>query len=169
MVDFEAYREFQSGGQAYGNLRARLQSSCTCRFCVSPQRKQWMENFKNPQKRNEDLSGKDEIDNWLLLPYRLLGHAMEGGLWAQFPVENITDYIHKDQDAYDKVLFPENKNGQKATLRQLVRSHLSEKDAKKPGDYWVSDFIEGKGRGLVVLLHGTLAYALCINFHTKLA
>jgi hypothetical protein len=157
MVDFEAYREFHNGFQGFGNLAASL-LTCRCNYCVSPQRKIWLEAFNDPQQMNEELLGKESTDNWLLLPYRLLGCAIEGEFWAQFPVEGITKYIHTDQGAYEKVLFPESKEHQKATLRNLVLSHLSERDAEKPDGYWVSDFVQGKGQGLVVLLHGKLAY-----------
>jgi hypothetical protein len=163
MVDAEAYKELHSGLQDMGNLKVILQVSCTCFCCVSPGRKKWIEAFKDPTKENEELPGNDEPNNWLLLPYRLLGYVIDDNHWAQFPVEDISVFVHKDQDSYEKVLFPENKKGQKKTLRNLVLSHLSEKDGEKPEGYWVSDFIQGKGQGLVVLLHGKPARTFFID------
>ena len=163
MVDVEAYREFHSGVQQIGNLRVCLHTPCQCSYCISPERKRWIKAFKDPQKKNEELPGKDETENWLLLPYRLFGYAIEDDFWAQFPVEGMSKYTHKDQDAYDKVLFPDDKENQKSALRQLVKSHLSENDQNKPDGYWVSDFIHGKGQGVVVLLHGKLSNSTMLS------
>ena len=66
--------------------------------------------------------------------------------------EKLLQPVRKD-DAYEELQLPE---GHKRTLESLVERHFNNKEAvqnqgKKSIDF---DFVQGKGLGLIVLLHG---------------
>jgi hypothetical protein len=131
---------------------------CHCGFCVGKPRSDWMDTFKNPAINFDDLAKiPDSEDNWLLLPYRVLGYLIEDNLWAQLPVKWIKQFEHEEENAYDtKIMFPEEKAHQKRALEKLILSRTGQDDNAKQDKYWVSDFVKGKGKGLVILLHGRL-------------
>lgn len=156
MIDFEAYRENCGFSPKLGRFENYASNLCNCGFCVGTPRSEWMETFKNPTKNLDDLAKiSDGEENWLLLPYRVLGYVIEDHLWAEFPVEWVKPYQHEGQNSYkDKIMFPEAKEHQKRALEKLILSRTDQDDDAKQDGYWVSDFVKGKGKGLVILLHG---------------
>ncbi|RYO36170.1 hypothetical protein AA0111_g2876 [Alternaria arborescens] len=156
VVDFEAYRENCGFSPRLGRFRMYGSDMCHCGFCVGKPRSDWMDTFKNPAINFDDLAKiPDSEDNWLLLPYRVLGYLIEDHLWAQLPVKWIKQFEHEEENAYDtKIMFPEEKAHQKRALEKLILSRTGQDDNAKQDKYWVSDFVKGKGKGLVILLHG---------------
>ena len=91
----------------------------------------------------------DEDLNYLLLPARLLGYCFSTKVWAQFHVNKVEAIEVPDAEkAMQKLIFPDELKGIKEDLRILIEQHGS---TKVP---MIVDPVEGKGAGLVVLLHG---------------
>ena len=74
----------------------------------------------------------------------VLGFAFSEKLWLEFSLSGIHDIAWND-DAYDSLVLPGDK---KSTVRALVESHKYH-PAKA-----IDDVIQGKGKGLVFVLHG---------------
>lgn len=86
---------------------------------------------------------------FLLCPPRVLGYATQQKSWGQFRVDKTTDVPPGLSKAFDEKLELDKDN--KKMLKALVENHESSKAAGVP-----QDVVEGKGKNLVVLLHGKL-------------
>ena len=93
----------------------------------------------NPENMTEE--------DLLLCSPTVLGFSFSDKLWVELSVSHISD-IEWNTGAFDSLVLPES---QKRIVRALVESH-SKQDTKKGSGF--DDFIKGKGRGLVAVLHG---------------
>ena len=76
----------------------------------------------------------------------VLGFAFSEKLWLEFTVDGVRD-IEFNEFAFESLVLPEK---QKGIVKALVESHTSESSERKN----IDDVIQGKGRGLVAILHG---------------
>ena len=83
-------------------------------------------------------------EEYLIASPVVLGFSFEGKLWLEFPVSCIHD-IQWNDGAFDSLVIPDE---QKYVVRALVENHANKKDKN------IDDVIQGKGRGLVAVLHG---------------
>lgn len=74
----------------------------------------------------------------------VLGFAFSEKLWLEFTISGIGD-IEWDADAFDSLVLP---NNQKSIVKALVESHTFHAAEN------IDDVIQGKGKGLVAVLHG---------------
>jgi len=74
----------------------------------------------------------------------VLGFAFSEKLWLEFTISGISD-IEWDADAFDSLVLPSN---QKSIVKALVESHTFHAAEN------IDDVIQGKGKGLVAVLHG---------------
>ncbi|CAG8039470.1 unnamed protein product [Penicillium salamii] len=74
----------------------------------------------------------------------VLGFAFSEKLWLEFTISGISD-IEWDQDAFGSLVLPTN---QKSIVKALVESHTFHAAEN------IDDVIQGKGKGLVAVLHG---------------
>lgn len=74
----------------------------------------------------------------------VLGFSFNEKFWLEFTISGIRD-IQWSDDAFDTLVLPQN---QKAIVKALVESHTFHAAQN------VDDVIQGKGRGLVAVLHG---------------
>lgn len=74
----------------------------------------------------------------------VLGFAFSEKLWLEFTISGISD-IEWNGDAFDSLVLP---NNQKSIVKALVESHTFHAAEN------IDDVIQGKGRGLVAVLHG---------------
>jgi SpoVK/Ycf46/Vps4 family AAA+-type ATPase len=88
-------------------------------------------------------------DNYLIFPPRVLGYATREKVWGQFNTNSMSDRPDKMPDKFDKDLQLDDKY--KTLIKALVQSH--ELTASKSGQQ-IEDVVQGKGKGLVLLLHG---------------
>ena len=113
------------------------------------------ENGNEIQKENIDkLSGdmgteKREFteEEFLIASPVVLGFAFSEKLWLEFSVSGVHD-IEWNEGAFDSLVLPDS---QKSIIKALVQSHTSEAQERKN----IDDVIQGKGKGLVAVLHGT--------------
>lgn len=74
----------------------------------------------------------------------VLGFAFSEKLWLEFTVSGINE-VEWNEGAFDSLVLPDN---QKSIVKALVESHTFQ------GKKNIDDVIQGKGRGLVAVLHG---------------
>lgn len=74
----------------------------------------------------------------------VLGFAFSEKLWLEFTISGISE-IEWDADAFDSLVLP---NNQKSIVKALVESHTFHAAEN------IDDVIQGKGKGLVAVLHG---------------
>lgn len=79
----------------------------------------------------------------------VLGFAFSEKLWLEFSVSGISD-IEWNQNAFDSLFLPQN---QKSIVKALVSSHTFNHNTTTTRTT-IDDVIQGKGRGLVAVLHG---------------
>jgi hypothetical protein len=91
-----------------------------------------------------------ENEQYLLCPPRILGYATEQKLWAQFEVVSIQEVPALPKDPFDTQLELEETH--KRIIKSLVKNHVGA--GKDPENEQVRDIVPGKGKGLVILLHG---------------
>ena len=100
-----------------------------------------------PVEDPEEL-GEDER---LLLPYSLRGFVLRSKKWRIFNIDNIEDI--KYNSGFDELVLPP---GHKDTVEALVNRHSRsiEAAATKSEVKTSMDLVTGKGKGLIILLHG---------------
>jgi hypothetical protein len=112
------------------------------------------ENGLEIQKENmEKIVGGSETkreftdEELLIASPVVLGFAFSEKLWLEFTISGIHE-IEWNEGAFQSLVLPEK---QKSIVKALVQSHTSENAHRKN----IDDVIQGKGRGLVAVLHGT--------------
>ncbi len=131
-----------------GNLFRAEGSPCKCHLCLdnTSNYSQWMHRFA---REDMDNASADEDVNYLLLPARLLGYCFKTKVWAQFHVNRVRAIEIPDAETEMKKLILPEESDIKQDLKILIEQHGS---TELP--MVIMDPIEGKGAGLVVLLHG---------------
>ncbi|KAE8354115.1 hypothetical protein BDV28DRAFT_92750 [Aspergillus coremiiformis] len=93
----------------------------------------------------EDPSERGFTEEELLIASPVvLGFAFSEKLWLEFSISGISD-INWNEDAFDSLVLPDN---QKSIVKALVESHTFCAAQN------IDDVIQGKGKGLVAVLHG---------------
>ena len=99
-------------------------------------------------------------DYVMLLPYRIYGYAMLNRKW--FPLNiNMTDDLTPDHvrvtaAGYEDLVLPE---GHKKLLQAIVKNQVRDpkqtcSGTEENSDKFQMDVVKGKGKGLIILLHG---------------
>jgi len=159
IVDASMYDKYSHGGNWLGSKIPLLNQPCTCNLC-NPLGKveHWRSLFKTPEEEIDNYGNmsKNEYENFFaLLPPRVLGYSLDRKQWAQIPVDSISQDQLQNYENQWKSLSLSDKH--KNTMRGMVRAHLEQAlSANSKGQIKrVRDPVEGKGEGLVILLHGT--------------
>ena len=132
-----------------------FEADCVCALCrVSPVQ-QW--------KPSQSSSFAGDDTRLRFLPPRLLGYALNQKVWGQFLVNRlarVASTTNPDTDNTDDAFWKELQLEQesKELLMAFIKHHnVQEKrnsDNAAGIDDQTFDIIEGKGQGLVILLHG---------------
>ena len=90
-------------------------------------------------------------DERVLLPYSLHGFVLRSKKWRTFNIEDVEDI--KFHSGFDDLVLPQ---GHKATVEALVNRHsrYNEATGTKTEVNSSMDLVGGKGKGLIILLHG---------------
>lgn len=139
------------GGGAMGAFELSDDSwECTCSDCMkSRSLKSMMKFHYDGVKPGDDF----EEDQLVICPARFLGYVMGTKAWAQMPVNSVQEIKQKIKvDAFSNLILEQNA---KTLIKSLVGNHEKKKQSTDGGKGVLrEDWIEGKGRGLVILLHG---------------
>ena len=188
MVDFTSYLQhgpqtsYRCGPMGDAEI-SHKDDECHCTDCMSNKA------LQNNQRSIYDNFQRDAefIDDiqYLICPPRVLGYHLNSRTWLELdisekgsksipsdrPASTDLDYLEvatdpdyylsdilkpKSRKAFDKLQLRKN---QKDLIKDLVESHSSG-TGKKP---LMEDIMEDKGKGLVILLHGTPPYGHHVN------
>lgn len=95
-----------------------------------------------------DAVGDEET---ILLPSRVISYVLRDRKWAMLNVQNLRP-IMSNSDGFKDLTLP---SGHKEMVQALVRSHSMRRDGNATiKDAIEYDVVRGKGRGLIILLHG---------------
>ncbi|KAF4333486.1 AAA family ATPase [Fusarium beomiforme] len=109
-----------------------------------------------PRAINEIKNGGDLLsdDEHVIMSYRAFGFVLRNRKWAQLDLTDLSYENVKNsestQKAFENLELPE---GHKDMVQALVTQHFREKESISHRDE-KSDLIRGKGKGLIILLHG---------------
>lgn len=103
--------------------------------------KEKMDEICGPDEQTDREFTEEEL---LIASPVVLGFAFSEKLWLEFTVSGIRD-IEWNEGAFDSLVLPDN---QKTIVKALVESHTFHAAQN------IDDVIQGKGRGLVAVLHG---------------
>jgi len=152
-VDHKSYLEIAPGGNRSMGGFAISDDTYECRCSVCMKSKELKSLLKLDY---DDVKGDKpfwEDDQYIICPARFLGYVLSSKSWAQMPVTCVEEIKHKiRQSAFDNLIL---ENDAKTLVKCLVANHEKKKssgDGDESGNK--EDWIEGKGRGLVILLHG---------------
>lgn len=101
------------------------------------------------QDTEDDLYEISADEKYLISPPRVLGWWSRGKSWCQFAISGVSEAKPVNEKVFEEELQLD--HNMKKMIKALVRNH-SNKDITN------ADLIEGKGRSLVLLLHGNTAY-----------
>jgi hypothetical protein len=91
-------------------------------------------------------------EHMILLPPYVYGFVLRTRRWATFDIDLLDD-IPPNEDGWKNLVI---KKYTKDTVLALVKNHERPRDSRETIDSALSsvDLIQGKGRGLIILLHG---------------
>ena len=162
MVDFAAYLQHAPlplGPMGDAAMSSEDDDECRCSTCSVNKALQ-----ENQKTYWDDVTPGDKFEDlqFQLCPPRVLGYHLGSKTWVELNVvldeeERKGKYLKDIEqltsaEAFDKLQLV---SSQKALVRDLVQSHASG-TMNKP---LMEDIMKGKGKGLVILLHGKLCPA----------
>ncbi|KAF2821090.1 hypothetical protein CC86DRAFT_237270, partial [Ophiobolus disseminans] len=105
--------------------------------------------FKDVEKRLGD-------DRHMLLPYRMYGYVLLSRKWYPLDIDLLRDIKESqtESDGFKDLVLPED---HKQIVRALVKTHARgprSATGKKARATREMDLVKGKGKGLIILLHG---------------
>ena len=90
----------------------------------------------------------------MCLPPRVLGYALKQKTWVQLLVDHLRKPNKADESTFEKKLQLD--QDAKDIISKAVRAHERGKETGEDGRAkGLQDFAPGKGKGLVIMLHGT--------------
>ena len=131
----------------------------------------WKEDGLDQKRRSTYLDKTDLIQNatveemrrsddrLMLLPVRVYAYALQARKWRAVCIDDIRA-LDQDENAFDSLVLPRE---QKTLIEALVKNQIRQADFSGSGDnktkaeqyhHGSMDIVRGKGRGLIILLHG---------------
>ncbi|KAJ5548559.1 hypothetical protein N7513_005793 [Penicillium frequentans] len=108
-------------------------------------------------------------DQMALLPFMVYGFVLRSRKWATFDIESISDVQYTD--GWQNLVI---NDSIKETVLAMVENHenIPSKSEGRVGSLPSVDLIQGKGKGLIILLHGEpgvgkTSTAECVADHTR--
>ncbi|KAL0261301.1 hypothetical protein SLS55_004998 [Diplodia seriata] len=98
-------------------------------------------------------------DSFILLPYRVYGYVLLSRKWYPLDIDLVREapsVKQGDNDGFEKLILPD---GHKEIVRALVKTHARDGTTKNNNPVAQMsqrqfDVVKGKGKGLIILLHG---------------
>ncbi|KAI0803778.1 hypothetical protein GGR55DRAFT_682191 [Xylaria sp. FL0064] len=106
-------------------------------------------------------------DDLVIMSYRVFGFVLRSRSWAKLDVAQLMDINeyrekreiedptgeNKSGNAFDNLVFPKDGLDRKKIVRSLVAQHFRDKESSTGREEQL-DIVRGKGKGLIILLHG---------------
>ena len=154
MVDFSSYIQHGPPFDSHPPIGDELriveldESTCNCGSCMSNDKLKTIQKFHYDGVTAE-YHPWEEVQ-YLICPPRVLGYHLKGKRWVELDVEKVADIPNLEDGSSFASL--ELARPQKTMIDRLVRCHVSGRTSKHRS---MTDLTQGKGNGLVILLHGT--------------
>ena len=153
MVDFGSYIQHGPEFKKYppmGDVNFVLQEydddACKCGICSANVK---LRENQKPHYDNVTTGNGWEKTQLLICPPRLLGYHLKEKRWVELYVENVQKIEQlKDESSFNQLQL---NHRQKILIKNLVKFHVSGAETTSRA---MNDLSQGKGNGLVVLLHG---------------
>lgn len=151
MMDFGSYIQHGPTFTRYppmGDVKFVVddEDPCKCSSCSSNDR---LRDNQKPHYDDVTTANRWEPTQLLICPPRLLGYHLRGKRWVELDVENVkTIEKLKDNTSFSRL---ELNKPQKNLIEKLVACHASGSEKENRA---MNDLSQGKGNGLVILLHG---------------
>ncbi len=160
-MDFVSYLQHTSRTAKYAPMGELVycnrNDDCRCAECSRNSA------LQNSQKQYYDAVGKHqdflEDTQYLICPPRVLGYWLSGRCWVELDISENTadpgmDHLRRIPELRSTTAFEhlELLPRQKRLIQSLVETHGSG-NGRKP---IMEDLMKGKGKGLVILLHGNM-------------
>jgi hypothetical protein len=147
----------------------------TCQNCTDvwadekldlERRSQFIDNSKFVRYLTPDVVGRSE-ELLMLLPIAVYAYALQARKWRAICIDDVEPLSIGGKDPFDDLVMD---SGQKTLIQALVKNQIrqfdrstdSSKEMKQPRHQsGTMDIIEGKGRGLIILLHGVPGASHC--------
>ncbi|KAI1458496.1 hypothetical protein F4805DRAFT_456837 [Annulohypoxylon moriforme] len=103
-------------------------------------------------------------DDKVIMTYRVFGFVLRSRSWAKLNIQELMDLeeykrkkeketpTEQKENAFDNLVFPKDGLDRKTIVRSLVAQHFRDRESGSRDEQ--SDIIRGKGKGLIILLHG---------------
>ncbi|KAI8954915.1 hypothetical protein F4801DRAFT_530445 [Xylaria longipes] len=116
------------------------------------ERKHFMEKHKNLIDDNPENSDQLSLEHIILLPPHVYGFILRTRRWATFDIDCL-DEIPPSEEGWNNLVI---KKYIKDTVLALVKNHERPRGSQATiqGALSSVDLVQGKGRGLIILLHG---------------
>ncbi|KAK2734956.1 ATPase [Colletotrichum kahawae] len=157
MVDFDSYARYGPDESIpMGDLTIRedeKDDECRCPKCEDDNGPGTNQRYDWDEVKESDAFDDDQF---FICPPRVLGYHLAEKKWVELLVDHVKDINdNQTEDAFAKLQLVDR---QKSLIRDLVQSHAAEKnkDFESPRGF-MGDLMEGKGEGLVILLHDSVA------------
>ncbi|KAL8907852.1 MAG: hypothetical protein Q9207_001176 [Kuettlingeria erythrocarpa] len=123
---------------------------CSCSACRNGPAQDW---HHRSDKANAEKFGSSE-ERLLFCPPKVLGYVLAKKIWGQFRVKDAIPCVsdEKSTSLFETKLELDDRH--KKLLKAFIDNHESARKQTSHSANKVTDIIEGKGRGLVILLHG---------------
>ena len=118
-------------------------------------------NFTTLLSYHQDILEPSLSDDYImLLPFRVYGYAMLSRKWFPLNINLVNDLspgqVLMNAAGYEDLVLPE---GHKKLLQAIVKNQVGDAKQESSGqkedpDEFQMDVVKGKGRGLIILLHG---------------
>ena len=155
MVDFESYFRYGPSVARVGSLAPESDSpECSCIHCR--ENEGLAEGFRTRFDEEAHQKGKWEDEQFMFCPPRVLGYILNDKQWAQLQVSLLRSIPDKDpNDSWSTRLKLADGEKTKNMILNLVQGHGTS-DPPRDDGLEVDDIIHKKGKGLVILLYGTI-------------
>ncbi|TFB05621.1 hypothetical protein CCMA1212_002024 [Trichoderma ghanense] len=109
--------------------------------------------YPRPLKEITAAKGTLTNDDLIIMSYRVFGFVLRSRKWAKLDLKYLSPVSEgsKEQTAFDQLVLPKQ---HKDIVYCLVDQHFRNKEARVSDNEEV-DIIRGKGKGLILLLHGS--------------
>ncbi|CAD6588462.1 MAG: hypothetical protein ASARMPREDX12_003343 [Alectoria sarmentosa] len=136
-----------------------------CGICNNPRTNYVFNHQKFARQQSKEYVTSEEIVNrpfgegelrehqFMLLPYRVFGFVLRSRKWARLDIDKISDITPPEHDNFQKLVLPE---GHQDIVQALVETHFKQSlgEIEKSKVQHNVDLVRGKGKGLIILLHG---------------
>ena len=119
--------------------------------------------------------GKENLDDdqIILLPPRIYGYSLLDRFWYPLNIDRIENIKSSSHNGFDDLVLPgDHKRIMQALVKHHTRGSRPTSGKSKTASEYSADLVRGKGRGLIILLHGVpgvgkTSTAECVAAQTK--